>query len=200
MQNREQLLHSYTQLLLAQLATLCRTSHACTTGITASKSVTSTVNWLTFEASLSLKAKGATQVVINLPNSAKDRCTPSSETVKETKSNHLVDPLRCLTLISPHPLRILLLYVQHAMFMKNKSARKRYWLRSMVGYPRLSQSKPNPAHVAITELQTLGHIDNIITQNVSGKYNTMCCAAAATVALPGCVCVCCSLELYYLPA
>lgn len=51
-------------------------------------------------------------------------------------------------------------------FMKNPASRKRYWARSMVGWPRFSKSRPNAAHRALAALEDAGVVEGIITQNV----------------------------------
>lgn len=55
-------------------------------------------------------------------------------------------------------------------FRKSQAARKRYWARSMVGYPLLSRAQPNAAHRAIAELSQAGVLRNLITQNVDGLH------------------------------
>ncbi len=55
-------------------------------------------------------------------------------------------------------------------FRTSEIARKRYWARSMVGWPRLAQAQPNAAHLAISTLQTAQKISSVITQNVDGLH------------------------------
>ncbi len=47
-------------------------------------------------------------------------------------------------------------------------ARQRYWARSYVGWPRFASARPNVGHRAVAQLQQMGVIDAIITQNVDG--------------------------------
>ncbi|PFH51783.1 hypothetical protein AMATHDRAFT_39891 [Amanita thiersii Skay4041] len=49
--------------------------------------------------------------------------------------------------------------------------RKRYWLRSYLGYPHVRDTKPNTTHCALAALQYSGHIQHIITQNVDGLHH-----------------------------
>ncbi|EGD79390.1 hypothetical protein PTSG_09801 [Salpingoeca rosetta] len=56
--------------------------------------------------------------------------------------------------------------LQHHEFMNSEYTRKRYWARSLVGYPRLSQARPNAAHKALVEFEQTGKLAHIITQNV----------------------------------
>ena len=60
--------------------------------------------------------------------------------------------------------------VQGPEFRKSEAVRKRYWARSMVGYPTLSRAAPNAAHRAIAELQTDGRLGSVMTQNVDGLH------------------------------
>ena len=55
-------------------------------------------------------------------------------------------------------------------FMGDPSARSRYWARSMIGWPRMSQVRPNRGHVALAALEAAGKIEGIITQNVDGLH------------------------------
>ncbi len=51
-------------------------------------------------------------------------------------------------------------------FLGSAGARARYWARSTVGWSRIASARPNPSHVALTELERSGHVRGIITQNV----------------------------------
>ena len=51
-------------------------------------------------------------------------------------------------------------------FMRSPAARARYWARSMVGWPRFSRSRPNAAHAALADLERVGIVRGVITQNV----------------------------------
>ena len=55
-------------------------------------------------------------------------------------------------------------------FRQSEAARKRYWARSMLGWPRLAQATPNAAHRALAQLQQAGHLGAILTQNVDGLH------------------------------
>ncbi|GBC03518.1 hypothetical protein RclHR1_05170008 [Rhizophagus clarus] len=48
--------------------------------------------------------------------------------------------------------------------------RQRYWARSFLGWPLVQKTKPNSSHIAFAKLQSLGYIQNIITQNVDGLH------------------------------
>jgi NAD-dependent SIR2 family protein deacetylase len=61
--------------------------------------------------------------------------------------------------------------VQYQEFMRNESARARYWARSAVGWPRMTSAKPNAAHAALATLERAGVIAGVITQNVDGLHH-----------------------------
>jgi NAD-dependent SIR2 family protein deacetylase len=60
--------------------------------------------------------------------------------------------------------------VQGPEFRKSEAVRRRYWARSMVGWPTLAQAAPNAAHRAIAELQADGMLGPVMTQNVDGLH------------------------------
>ncbi|GAA0697459.1 NAD-dependent protein deacetylase [Marinobacterium maritimum] len=60
--------------------------------------------------------------------------------------------------------------VQHPDFMRCEHTRKRYWGRSLVGWPVMRDARPNHAHEALARLEQLGHIDLLVTQNVDGLH------------------------------
>lgn len=60
--------------------------------------------------------------------------------------------------------------MQYADFRGSSEARRRYWARSFVGWQRMASVRPNAAHLAVTRLQTAGHLGPVITQNVDGLH------------------------------
>lgn len=60
--------------------------------------------------------------------------------------------------------------IQGPDFRKSEAVRRRYWARSMAGYPTLAQAAPNAGHRALAELEAAGRIHGIITQNVDGLH------------------------------
>lgn len=56
--------------------------------------------------------------------------------------------------------------MQYREFMRSAEARARYWARSTVGWTRVAAARPNPAHLALAELERRGGVLGIITQNV----------------------------------
>lgn len=60
--------------------------------------------------------------------------------------------------------------IQHQDFLKHASARRRYWARSMRGWPAFRDAEPNPAHDALARLERAGRIQTVVTQNVDGLH------------------------------
>lgn len=60
--------------------------------------------------------------------------------------------------------------IQGPDFRKSEAVRRRYWARSMAGYPTLAGAAPNAGHRALAELERAGRIHSIITQNVDGLH------------------------------
>ncbi len=56
-------------------------------------------------------------------------------------------------------------------FLRDPDARARYWTRSVVGWPRFSLARPNPAHEALAALEHQGWIRGVISQNVDGLHH-----------------------------
>lgn len=60
--------------------------------------------------------------------------------------------------------------VQGPEYRKHETVRRRYWARSMVGYPRLARARPNAGHQALAALEQQGRIGALLTQNVDGLH------------------------------
>mgnify|MGYP002623209176 FL=1 len=61
--------------------------------------------------------------------------------------------------------------MQYGEFVRSEEGRTRYWARSAVGWRRVSEAKPNPAHRALARLEEAGVVRGIITQNVDGLHH-----------------------------
>ena len=60
--------------------------------------------------------------------------------------------------------------IQGPEFRKLDAVRRRYWVRSMVGWPTLAQARPNAGHAALAALEYAGRIGPVLTQNVDGLH------------------------------
>ena len=69
--------------------------------------------------------------------------------------------------------------VQYQQFLKQPEARRRYWARSMLGWPRFSRARPNVTHHVLHDFLSRGIVSGIITQNVDGLH----AAAGSTIAV-----------------
>ncbi|MBS0382763.1 MAG: NAD-dependent protein deacetylase [Proteobacteria bacterium] len=56
--------------------------------------------------------------------------------------------------------------VQYRDFVESEAVRKRYWARSMVGWPMFTAARPSAAHFALAGLERVGHVTQLVTQNV----------------------------------
>ncbi|WP_296261140.1 MULTISPECIES: NAD-dependent protein deacetylase [unclassified Pseudomonas] len=56
-------------------------------------------------------------------------------------------------------------------FLSDPQARRRYWARAMLGWPRVRAAQPNAAHQALATLQRHGVIGGVITQNVNTLHD-----------------------------
>ncbi|KAB0516898.1 MULTISPECIES: NAD-dependent protein deacetylase [Pseudomonas] len=56
-------------------------------------------------------------------------------------------------------------------FLATAQARRRYWARAMLGWPRVRIAQPNKAHLALATLQQRGRISGLITQNVDTLHD-----------------------------
>ena len=61
--------------------------------------------------------------------------------------------------------------IRYREFVGDEAARRRYWSRSMVGWPTVNQAQPNQAHLAIARLEHAGLVSGVITQNVDGLHD-----------------------------
>jgi len=60
--------------------------------------------------------------------------------------------------------------MQHREFVDHAHMRRRYWARSLLGWPRLAGAEPNAGHRALAQLERAGVLAGIITQNVDGLH------------------------------
>jgi NAD-dependent SIR2 family protein deacetylase len=55
-------------------------------------------------------------------------------------------------------------------FRSGEAAQRRYWARSHVGWARMAGAEPNAGHRALAELERVGVLHGLITQNVDGLH------------------------------
>jgi NAD-dependent SIR2 family protein deacetylase len=60
--------------------------------------------------------------------------------------------------------------IRYQSFMAAESTRQRYWARSYLGWPRMRQATPAPAHHGLAALQAAGIGSGLVTQNVDGLH------------------------------
>jgi NAD-dependent SIR2 family protein deacetylase len=61
--------------------------------------------------------------------------------------------------------------IQHLEFVRSEATRRRYWARSMVGWPRFRDFAPNETHRALQRLESAGVARGLITQNVDRLHH-----------------------------
>lgn len=61
--------------------------------------------------------------------------------------------------------------MQFRDFTGAELSRQRYWARSMVGWARMAEARPNAAHEALAELERRDLLRLLITQNVDGLHS-----------------------------
>lgn len=84
--------------------------------------------------------------------------------------------------------------VTYQAFIGDPIVNARYWARSFVGWPRVAQARPNPAHHALAAWQAGGAVSALVTQNVDGLHQRAGSAAVIDLhgRLDGVVCLACA--------
>jgi len=60
--------------------------------------------------------------------------------------------------------------VTYQAFMGEESTRRRYWARSLIGWPTMALARPGAAHRALAQLEAAGRVGLLLTQNVDGLH------------------------------
>jgi NAD-dependent deacetylase len=55
-------------------------------------------------------------------------------------------------------------------FLSSEASRAKYWQMATEMYEAMRDAKPNQAHLAVAELEKLGKLDCLITQNIDGLH------------------------------
>lgn len=55
-------------------------------------------------------------------------------------------------------------------FLTSETSREKYWQMATEMYAPMKKAKPSPGHLAIAELERLGKLDCVVTQNVDGLH------------------------------
>jgi NAD-dependent SIR2 family protein deacetylase len=61
--------------------------------------------------------------------------------------------------------------IQGPEFRRSPAVQRRYWARSMLGWPVLAKATPNEGHRALAALEANGRIGFVLTQNVDGLHH-----------------------------
>jgi NAD-dependent SIR2 family protein deacetylase len=56
-------------------------------------------------------------------------------------------------------------------FMGSAATRQRYWARSLLGWRLMAHAEPGATHLALAQLERLGHVHCLVTQNVDGLHS-----------------------------
>ena len=56
--------------------------------------------------------------------------------------------------------------IQHAEFVGSEAGRRRYWARSVLGWPQFALARPNAGHRALAALERRRRVLGVVTQNV----------------------------------
>ncbi|MBW1695796.1 MAG: NAD-dependent deacylase [Deltaproteobacteria bacterium] len=70
-------------------------------------------------------------------------------------------------------------------FLSSETAREKYWQMSTEFYNTVKSVKPNAAHLAVAELEKMGKLDCVITQNIDGLHQMAGCSAKRVIELHG---------------
>jgi NAD-dependent deacetylase len=89
--------------------------------------------------------------------------------------------------------------VSYQSFMRSAEGRRKYWALGRELYATVRDARPNPAHHAITELDRLGLLDCVITQNIDNLHQRAGIAAERVIELHGngtrARCLACAVEV-----
>lgn len=82
--------------------------------------------------------------------------------------------------------------MRYQLFTGSAEARQRYWARSMLGWRTMAGAQPTVAHHALAQLERMGRIVQLVTQNVDGLHQAA--GSQAVVDLHGRIDTVCCLD------
>jgi NAD-dependent SIR2 family protein deacetylase len=60
--------------------------------------------------------------------------------------------------------------VTYQAFTGDDATRRRYWARSLLGWPMMANARPGAAHHALARMEAAGRVELLLTQNVDGLH------------------------------
>lgn len=60
--------------------------------------------------------------------------------------------------------------MRYQQFLASPEARQRYWARSLQGWKLIADAEPNQGHKVLADLERLGKLQAVLTQNVDGLH------------------------------
>src|SRR5215208_1288334 len=60
--------------------------------------------------------------------------------------------------------------INYRDFLRDPESRRETWRRGLHTYPVVAAARPNPAHQALAELERLGKLRAVVTQNIDGLH------------------------------
>lgn len=75
--------------------------------------------------------------------------------------------------------------IDYRTFMSSEEGKREYWRRGRNTYAVIREAQPNPAHLALAELERLGKLDLLITQNIDGLHTLAGSSPERTIELHG---------------
>src|SRR6266496_4325859 len=61
--------------------------------------------------------------------------------------------------------------IQYQELLSSSEARRETWRRGLQTYPVIAAARPNPAHLALVELERRGQLMAVVTQNIDGLHH-----------------------------
>jgi NAD-dependent deacetylase len=75
--------------------------------------------------------------------------------------------------------------IDYQTFLTSDEGKREYWRRGRNTYAVIRAAQPNPAHLALVELERRGKLDLLITQNIDGLHTTAGSSPEKTIELHG---------------